>query len=524
MRAQIAGSSTDRPATRGQAAPVAEGEPYGQILKSSVLIGGSSALNVALGIIRSKAMALLLGPAGFGLMGLYMSISNLAQSIAGMGVNSSGVRQIAAAVGTGDTARIARTAAVLRRTSVALGALGAALLLVLSGSVSRLTFGSGERTLPVALLSLAVLFKVVSDGQAALVQGLRRIPDLVRIAAYGGLVATFTTIALVYLFGERGVVPSLIATAGATLIFSWWFGRKARFPTLPLAPSEVGLEVRALLKLGFAFMASGMLTMGTAYAVRLLIVRLVRFEAAGLYHSAWTLGGLYVGFILQAMGADFYPRLTAVVRDRAQCNRLVNDQVQISLLLAGPGVIATLTFAPLVLGILYSRAFGEAAMILRWTCMGAALQVVSWPIGFIILAEGNQRLFFWTELAFTVFHVGMAWVLVAALGVNGAGMAFFLAYVFHASVVYAVVRRLTGFAWSAANLRLGFFFLGLIGLVFCGFWALAPGVATAAGCLALLASGIYSFRTLVRLVAPDRLPRPLRRLLALGGIGPPGKG
>src|SRR5260370_13673465 len=126
MRAQIAGSSTDRRAPRGQPAAVAEGERYGQMLKSAVLIGGSSALNVALGIIRSKAMALLLGPAGFGLMGLYMSISNLAQSIAGMGVNSSGVRQIAAAVGTGDTARIARTAAVLRRAAVRVWAAGAA--------------------------------------------------------------------------------------------------------------------------------------------------------------------------------------------------------------------------------------------------------------------------------------------------------------------------------------------------------------------------------------------------------------
>ena len=48
------------------------------------------------------------GPAGFGLFGLYGSIAVLTQSIAGMGINSSGVRQIAEAVGSGDKARIAR--------------------------------------------------------------------------------------------------------------------------------------------------------------------------------------------------------------------------------------------------------------------------------------------------------------------------------------------------------------------------------------------------------------------------------
>lgn len=506
------------------AAPVdGGGQSYGQILKSSVLIGGSSAINVALGIVRSKAMALLLGPAGFGLMGLYLSIANLAQSIAGMGVNGSGVRQIAAAVGSGDAGRIARTAAVLRRTSVALGALGAVLLLGLAGPISRLTFGSSERVLPVALLSVAVLFRVVSDGQGALVQGLRRIADMARIAVYGGLLATGSTVALVYLFRERGVVPSLIATAAATLIFTWWFSRKGRAPAPPMTASEVRLEARGLLELGFAFMASGMLTMGTAYAVRLFIVRGVHVGAAGLYQSAWTLGGLYVGFVLQAMGADFYPRLTAVVRDRAQCNRLVNEQAQISLLLAGPGVIATLTFAPLVLVLLYSRAFGEAAAILRWICLGAALQILSWPIGFIIVAEGRQTLFFWTELAYTVVHVGLAWVLVAAFGVDGAGVAFFLSYVFHALLIYSVVRSLTGFRWSATNRRLGAIFLALIGLVFCGFALLGFWAATAVGVAALMASTVHSARTLMRLVPRDRLPKPFLRLLGRPRIAPRGR-
>ena len=58
-------------------------------------------LKIGLGIVRTKAMALLLGPAGVGLLGLYGTIADLAQTIAGMGINTSGVRQIAEAVGHG---------------------------------------------------------------------------------------------------------------------------------------------------------------------------------------------------------------------------------------------------------------------------------------------------------------------------------------------------------------------------------------------------------------------------------------
>src|SRR5260370_39918459 len=84
------------------AADTAQRYSYCQILKSSALIGGSSIINVAIGILRTKCMAVLLGPAGVGLAGMYGSISDLTLSLAGMGINSSGVRQIAEAVGSND--------------------------------------------------------------------------------------------------------------------------------------------------------------------------------------------------------------------------------------------------------------------------------------------------------------------------------------------------------------------------------------------------------------------------------------
>ncbi len=93
------------------------------------------------------------------------------------------------------------------------------------------------------------------------------------------------------------------------------------------------------------------------------------------------------------MGSDFYPRLTAVARDHAECNRLVNEQAQIGLLLAGPGVIATLTFAPLVIAMFYASTFAGAVEPLRWICLGMALRVVAWPMGYIVLAKGAKRHF-----------------------------------------------------------------------------------------------------------------------------------
>jgi PST family polysaccharide transporter len=500
----------------------AEKHTYGQILKSSALVGGSSVLNIAIGIVRTKAMATLLGPAGFGLFGLYGSIAGLTQSLAGMGINSSGVRQIAEAVGTGDRACIAQTTAVLRRTSVVLGLLGAALLLVFSRQVSRLTFGSPERAAAVCLLSIAVFFSLVSAGQGALIQGMRRIADLAKMNVLGAFFGVCISIPLVYLFREKGVVPSLIGVAAMTILISWWYSRKIAVQVSTVTLAQVRQEASALLKLGSAFMVSGFLTMGVAYAVRITVLHKIGLEATGLYQSAWTLGGLYVGVILGAMGADFYPRLTAGVNDHKECNRLVNEQTLVGLLLAGPGVLATLTFAPLVIALFYSVKFGAAVGVLRWLCLGSALQVITWPMGFIIVAKGRQGLFFLSELAWTIVAVGLAWFCVKTYGLNGAGIAFFSSYVFHGLLTYPIVYYLTGFRWSTDNKRKGSAFLSLIGLVFGGFYVLPLPLAASIGALAAILSGVYSIRVLVNLVSWEQIPRPMRRLIVRLGVVPSG--
>jgi O-antigen/teichoic acid export membrane protein len=495
---------------------------YGQILKSSAMIGGSSVVDVAIGIIRTKAMALLLGPAGMGLMGLYGAILNLTQSIAGMGINASGVRQIAEAAGSGDSERIARTATVLRRTAILLGVLGALLLVVFSKPISIFTFGNDRHTAAVAALSLAVFFTSVFGGQAALIQGMRRIADLARMGVLGAFFGTVISIPLIYFFRENGIVPSLVSVAAMSILTSWWYSRKIKIQSQLLTMSEWGDEAGALLKLGLAFSASGILTMGAAYAIRLIVLRKVSFEAAGLYQSAWALGGLYAGFILQSMAADFYPRLTAVAKDNAECNRLVNEQAEISFLLAAPGVMATMTFAPLVIALFYTTEFAAAVEPLRWICFGMALRIISWPMGFIIVAKGLQSIFFWAEVAATVVHVGLAFVLVDYFGLTGAAMAFFGLYIWNGILMYMIVRRLSGFRWSAANRRIGLWLLPAVGAVFGGFHWLPFWLATTLGTLAAFGAGIYSIRILARLITMDRVPRSIRQLLVWLRIAPPG--
>lgn len=488
------------------------GHSYNEIIRSSALIGGSSLVNVALGIVRTKAMAVFLGPAGFGLLGALTSIADLMRSVAELGINSSGVRQIAQAAGTEDASRIALTARVLRYIAVLLGAVGALLVLLLARVVSEITFGSTDNFFLVALLAPVVFLRLVGDGHCALVQGLRRIGDLAKLGILGSLLGTLISVPLIYWLREDGISWSLIAGAGASTLVAWWYGRKIELEPVRLTRSLVSHEVSELLRLGLAFLASGLLTVGASYVVRLVVVRYDGLQGAGLYQASWTLGGLYVAFVLQAMAADFYPRLVSAVNLHPECNVLVNEQAHVSLLMAAPGVVATLAFAPVILQLFYSAEFADATNTLRWIGLGMALRVITWPIGYVIIAKGTRKTFFAVELAWAVVNVVASWILVSFMGVVGAGIAFFTSYIFHSVVVYSLVSRMTGFRWSSETLWAGMATLAATGIVFCSYYVLPYGWALGLSSIIFLVTTVYSIHSLLSVTSPNLLTRRLQRL------------
>jgi PST family polysaccharide transporter len=59
---------------------------YHRILRSTSIIGGASFVNIAIGVLRSKVLAVLLGPVGVELASLYTGLMGTASTVATMGL------------------------------------------------------------------------------------------------------------------------------------------------------------------------------------------------------------------------------------------------------------------------------------------------------------------------------------------------------------------------------------------------------------------------------------------------------
>jgi PST family polysaccharide transporter len=361
--------------------------------------------------------------------------------------------------------------------------------------LSQTTFGDSKHIFAIALMSLTLLFGGISAGQSALLQGLRRLRDLAASQIVGTLVGAVVSVGLVWWLREQGIVPYLVAGSALAALLSWWYARRVSVRRVTLTWRETLKESRGLLGLGLAFTFSGLVGSGTDYFLRVLVQRQLSMEAVGIYTATWTLSTYYVGFVLTAMCTDFMPRLTAAANDHSTMNRLLNEQIEMGVLIALPGVLASLTLAPWVLKIFYSASFMNGAAMARWQILGMFLRVVSWPLGYVLIAKGRGLLFTLTELAFGVTNVGLILLCMKLWKLEGVGVSFALCYLLHTAITTIIARWLTGFRWSAVALRIFAPAILILGAVFgCARflparWSLCIGLAATAlaGAACLLA-------------------------------------
>lgn len=318
-------------------------ESYRQIVRSSLIIGGSTIINILIGLLRTKAVALLLGPAGVGLIGLLQNLMNVAANVAALGLRTAGTRQIAKAVGRNDVHAIAATRLALFWGTITLALVGAAGIWLLRNLLAAQVLADPGRATQVGWLAFGVAMSVAASSQSALLTGLRRIGDLARISLASSILATIAGVAAVLISPDYGLVVFVLATPVSSFILGLWVVRRlGRLETPSISLVVVFAQLGKMLQLGAAFMIAGVATLLGELAVRTLISRGPGAGALGEFQASWTISVTYTGLVLGAMGADYYPRLASAIHDADAANRLVNEQTEVALLLAGPMFIGVI--------------------------------------------------------------------------------------------------------------------------------------------------------------------------------------
>jgi PST family polysaccharide transporter len=489
---------------------------YRSTLGATALIGGSAVVCLLCGLIRGKVVAVWLGPVGVGLLGAYQSIVELFVMIFSIGIGSSGVRVIAEAAGRGGDAAVAQVAWVIRRLAWVLGVLGGAVLLVFSERASVLTFGNAAEAGHLAWLGVAILAGALALGQNTVIQGMRRISQLAGIGVWGSVLGVVIGVPVVIGLGIPGlvwlpIVAALSNVAIATLVFS-----RLNLPPVyrrDVAPMSI---LSPLVRIGLLFTVNSIANSLLGWLVRTYVIRSSGLDVAGYFQVASNLSTIYVGMVLQAMSADYFPRLAAHGDDAKGVARSINEQLVVTVLVAAPGIVATLVMAPWVIEVFYSHTFAPALGILRWYLMASLVRAMAWPFSMAVYARGAARWVIVADMAAYAVNLLLFVPAHTRFGLNGVGIAFFAASCVNAVVAYLVLRRIGSFHLEGLSRRSVMAVLALVGASLLCLVVLPPGYNVVLGGLLAIATALHSLYAFADIVPGGRLEGVAR----LAGLKP----
>ena len=414
-------------------------------MKAMGLFGGVQIAGILCSIIRTKLVAMWIGPVGVGLFGLFNNALEMISTGTNLGIRSSSVRDISQALTGRDPGLVARMVSVVRKWSMWLGLAGALTTLLLAPLLSQVTFGDTTHIWGFVALSVAVLLQALTNGEYAILQGTARLKRLASVTLWGTIVGLAVSIPLFYLLRERSILPSILAYAAALAVFAWLF-RNRDYPPAVMSRHETFDMGKGFVRLGIYMTLGNFASILASYAFNSWLNINAGTEAVGYYQAGYTLLNKYTGLILTALGMEYYPRLSKVADSRIRLRAFVSQEINLAIAVMAPVVALFILLRELVVWILYTPEFNVIFSFVSWGMIGTVLRTLSWCLAFTILAKGDGKTYLWTEVASAIINLVLNIVFYRWWGLTGLGIAFLVSYLLYTliiAVVYFKVYRLS---------------------------------------------------------------------------------
>ena len=434
-----------------------EKDSYRQIFKATSIFGGLQVFNILISVLKSKIVAVLLGPAGLGLISIFNSTVSLISSCTDFGIGTSAVKSVASTNQNENKISQSTIIAVVKKLVWVTGILACTITIVLSPMLSKISFGDYSYTISFSLLGIALLALQINNGQIAILQGLREIKLVALSSLLGASFGFVISLPLYYFFGQDGIVPSIILTSLLAALTSWYFLKRKHIGAIKVDMITLKNDGIEIVKLGFLISLTAIFPAIVAYIVRIFISNIGTIEDVGFYTAGFSIIGTYVGMIFTAMSTDYYPSLAEVSDDNLKCNEKVNQQILVCILVLSPLLITMLVFLKIGIIILYTVDFLGTVKMIQWACLGIFFQAFSFCIAYLFLAKRDSKVYFWNELIPNFYTLIFNCIAYYIWGLEGLGISFLIAYIFYFIQVYIIAKKRYGFTMQISTVRLSLF-------------------------------------------------------------------
>jgi O-antigen/teichoic acid export membrane protein len=427
---------------------------YNNAFKATAIYGGVQFVVLFFQLLKSKSVAILIGASGMGIYGLVTQTITLVSTYISLGLESSAVKNISLADANGDRDYLNSTISVFQRVILITGILGFLFCFSFSYYLSEFVFNNHDYTLTFIITSFSLIFIQLSLGKNTVLQGLRKTTLIAKVGLLSAVSGLIVSVPLYYYFGKKGIPYSITISAILNYFISYYFSKEVILSRVPFNFEIFRTEGKNMIKMGFLISLSSLISIGSSFVLRIYITRTGSLSDVGLYIAGFAIIEGIVGILFNAMAKDYYPRLSTVAESMQERNQVVNQQIEISLLILLPILSFLLISITYFIVILYSIEFLQSAEMIQYIILGMFFRAISWSMGYLLLAKGDSKIFFWSEFISTLYVFSINIIGYKFFGLKGIGYAFILIYFIHTIQIFFTVKVFYSFSTTKNILRI----------------------------------------------------------------------
>lgn len=415
---------------------------YNSILKATVLFGGIQIVQILVGIIKTKFIAILIGSTGIGLTSLYTSSLTLFISIFSLGLSSSVVKELSKAQDEDNKFKFSQISTVYFKLLLFFALLGMFSVIIMSSYLSNISFKNDTHTLDYCFLSLVVIFTLLQQGNTAIIIGSRQIKRAAMCTLYGSIINVIVSIPLFYFFKLEGVVPGLVLSCIGNYLVSYFYIKKIHIEKIKVNKTDFKYYSKVMISLGIAMILANLIGNITNYLLNISITRMGGLSDLGLFNAATNLTIQSMTLILSAMASDYYPRLAASFTSIKRMNETVNEQSEIIFYIAVPLLSFFILFSPIIIYLLLSSEFYKITYFIRILCLGMYFKIICYATGYISFAKGDKLVFICLEgLYSNLANLVLSVIFYFYWGLIGLAYAFLVASILRLIILFTVCHK-----------------------------------------------------------------------------------
>jgi O-antigen/teichoic acid export membrane protein len=397
-------------------------------------------MRIASGFVSNKVVAVYTGPAGVALVGAFTNFILIVFTFANGAINTGVVKYTAEY--DGDKPKLQRLFSTALRISVYCSAVVGIILVLFGNHLANWVFTSDIFIMPVRVLGFTIILYSLNSLLISILNGRSQLTAYTIVNSAATTVGLLFTIVLVYRYNIQGALYSLVLAQSVVFFisvalvvkspwFSWDYFKERFDPVLAIKLSHYSL---------MAIVAAFTIPL-SQLVLRNMLIRETGLDGAGYWQGMMRISDGYLMIITTSLATYYLPVLSAIKTKSGMRQEVFKVfRLVVPAVLVGSVLIYALRF--FIIKLLYTGKFEAMESLFFWQLTGDIFKVASWLLSYILLARAVTKVYVAAEIVFTVSYIGLGYLFVQLLDLNGITIAFAINNFIYFVVMVWMFRRL----------------------------------------------------------------------------------